>query len=1014
MVGVGVNMTRIIRDAAITAALLVIASLAAMQPAAAQVGTEATVYTFTGGADGQNPTDLVPYTDGNFYGVSDNTIFKVTPAGVFTTLHTFCPACPTDAPIPAGLVVGTDGNFYGLTEGVSALDPTFFKITPAGTYTAVNADVPGDPAYTAGDGDFLILGADGNFYGANSKNNGTGTGPSGSIYKITPTGTFTTLYTFSAEGTNGVNADGASPEGRLIQATDGNFYGTTWTGGTYGGGTVFQMTPAGVLTSLYSFGATGGPAGASGQNMDGLFPVAGLVQGSDGDFYGGTTNGGAHGIGTLFKITSAGVYTVLHQFTNATATALTLSVNPTTITLGQTATLTWTTTGTPISEGGGPGQSLLLGQDGNFYGIGGVVSSAADSLFQLTPTGTYTNIVPATSSNPNGDPDSLFQISNGTFYGTTYYGNDEGTANPYGTVFSMVVSTGTPPTPCTASTNPATNGGAWSGAQTANGSVVITPTAAGTYAYALSCTYPEPTGPTGTEYAQLTVTGAAAAPTVTLAANPTSVTVGQSSALTWTSTNATSCTASGAWSGGESLSGNLAVTPTAAGVQTYTLQCTGTGGNATASATVTATAAVTPVPTVTIAANPTSITLGQNSTLTWSSTNATSCTASGSWTGSEAVSGSLAVTPNATGTATYTLTCTGAGGNGQASAAVTVSTAPAATVTLSASPTTITVGQSVTVTWSSTNATSCTASGAWSGTLATSGSMQETPTAAGNLTYTLVCSGSGNASATANTVVMVQAVVVPPGQTNLSARAGGGGLGWSSLFGLAMLVALRSRRAIRAAALAGVAALGFIMPAAAQTSSPQLQFNWDNSYVGLRLGSGDYRESSSDLDGQIAAAGYSGTDTSITHHRLSGAVYAGVPFFGPLSLELGYADLGRYPVGIATTSTDIAGLSQTTARKLWPAGQAITLGLAAPLDVAPWFAIEPRLAALAFRSKQQVFTPLGTFADDRSGGGLDAGLSLLLHPVQSLYFGAGFDCFDLGGRCTVLLYSAEISYHFGR
>jgi uncharacterized repeat protein (TIGR03803 family) len=1003
-------MTRINWHMAAAAAVLVMASPAGSLPAAAQaVGTETTVYTFTGATDGQNPADLVPYTDGNFYGTSDNTVFKVTPGGVFTTLHTFCPACGTSPPVPSGLVVGTDGNFYGLTGAADSMGATFYKITPGGAYTALNSSVTGNPAESvyASDSSQLILGTDGNFYGANS--NG---GASGSIFKIAPDGTFTTLYSFTAAATNGTNADGKSPQGKLIQGADGNFYGTTSEGGAYASGTVFQLTPAGVLTSLYSFGAVGGAAGTAGQNMDGLYPVAGLVQGTDGDFYGGTTNGGLHGIGTLFKVTAAGAYTVLHQFSNATTVSLTLSVNPTTISLGQTAALTWTSTGDPVPEGGGPLHSLVLGQDGNFYGFGGEVASASDTVFQMSPNGTFTTIVPASASSPNGgDPNSLFQIGNGTFYGSTRYGNDEGTANPYGTVFSMTLGTGSASQPCTASTSPTSNGGTWSGAEVANGSVIVTPTATGTYVYSLSCTYPQPSGTVGPAYAQLTVTGAAA-PTVSITANPTSVSVGQSSTLTWSSTNASSCSASGAWSGSESLSGSFVVTPAVAGAQTYTLVCSGAGGNATASATVTATAAVAPTPTVTISASPTSITLGQNSTLTWTSTNATSCSASGAWTGAQAVSGSQAVTPIATGTSTYTLNCTGAGGSAQASAAVTVNTAPAPAVTVSVSTTSITLGASVLVTWSSTNATSCTASGAWTGTQATAGSIEETPTAVGTATYTLACSGSGSTSATANAVVTVQSAVAP-GDTNLSGRAGGGGLGWSSLLGLAMLAVLRSRRAIRAACLAGMAACGFILPAAAQTSSPQLQFNWDNSYVGLRLGSGDYRESSSELDARIGAAGYSGTDTSITHHRLGGGVFAGVPFYGPLSLELGSADLGRYPIGITTTSTDIAGLSQTTARKLWPAGQAITLGFAAPLDVASWLAVEPRVAGLAFRSKQEVFTPLGTFSDDRSGGGLDAGLSLLIHASRTVSFGAGFDCFDLGGHCTVLMYSAEFSYHFG-
>jgi len=156
-------------------------------------------------------------------------------------------------------------------------------------------------------------------------------------------------------------------------------------------------------------------------------------------------------------------------------------------------------------------------------------------------------------------------------------------------------------------------------------------------------------------------------------------------------------------------------------------------------------------PIVTLTASPASIAAGGSATLTWSSTNATSCTASGGWTGTEATSGSLSVSP--VSTTTYKLTCTGAGGTSSlATATVTVSAAPAPTVTLSASPTAITSCSSSTLTWSSTNATSCTASGGWTGTEATSGTESVDPT--NTTAYTLACTGSGgSASATATVTV---------------------------------------------------------------------------------------------------------------------------------------------------------------------------------------------------------------------------------------------------------------------
>jgi hypothetical protein len=205
------------------------------------------------------------------------------------------------------------------------------------------------------------------------------------------------------------------------------------------------------------------------------------------------------------------------------------------------------------------------------------------------------------------------------------------------------------------------------------------------------------------------------------------------------------------------------------------------------------------------------------------------------------------------------------------------------------------------------------------------------------------------------------------------------------------------------------------LPASAQEASPSLQFNWDQSYVGIRAGRSTYWESSGQLDSDLAAYGENGTTTWINQHRVGGVAYAGVPFYKALSLELGFADLAEYPVGISTTSTNIPQLAQTIIRNLSSAGRAVTLNLAAPLDITSWFGVEPRFGFLAYQSKQEVFTPLGTFSHDREGGGIDAGLVLLLRPTSSIYFGAGIDCFDTGGsRCDVLLYSAEIEYHFGR
>jgi hypothetical protein len=243
-------------------------------------------------------------------------------------------------------------------------------------------------------------------------------------------------------------------------------------------------------------------------------------------------------------------------------------------------------------------------------------------------------------------------------------------------------------------------------------------------------------------------------PTVSLAASPNSVTSNGSSTLTWSSTDASSCVASGAWSGSLAASGSQssgALTATSS----YSITCTGLGGSATASATVTVSGSPPPppAPTVSLTANPTSVAGGAASTLTWSSTNAASCISSGAWgTAPKALSGSQS-TGALTASGSYSLTCTGSGGSASASATVTVFPVP--TVSLMANPTMVTSGGSSMLTWSSTNATSCLASGAWSGTKATSNSTgQSTGPLTNTSAFTLACTGTGGTASASATVTV--------------------------------------------------------------------------------------------------------------------------------------------------------------------------------------------------------------------------------------------------------------------
>ena len=246
------------------------------------------LYSFTGGADGGLPgAGLVQGSDSNFYGTTsgggtsgNGTVFRISPSGSLTNLWEFTGGSDGASPY-AGLVQGSDGNFYGTTYGGGANgNGTVFRITPSGTLTTLwsfTYDSDGELPSA------LVQGSDGNFYGTTYDGGANG---NGTVFRITPSGTLTTLWSFTG------GSDGAYPYAGLVQGSDGNFYGTTSAGGTNNAGTVFQINSAGGLTTLYSF--SGG--------ADGESPWAGLIQGSDGSFYSTTYEGGSYGYGTVFKL----------------------------------------------------------------------------------------------------------------------------------------------------------------------------------------------------------------------------------------------------------------------------------------------------------------------------------------------------------------------------------------------------------------------------------------------------------------------------------------------------------------------------------------------------------------------------------------------------------------------------------------------------------------------------------------------------------------------------------------
>ncbi len=237
-------------------------------------------------------------------------------------------------------------------------------------------------------------------------------------------------------------------------------------------------------------------------------------------------------------------------------------------------------------------------------------------------------------------------------------------------------------------------------------------------------------------------------PTVSLTAASTTIDAGQSVTLTWNSTNATSCSASGAWTGTLAVSGSHD-TGALGTDSTYALACTGAGGT---SETATLTVTVNALPTAQLMANPNVIAAGGESSLTWSSAHATSCTASGGWSGTLAPGGTQMTAP-ITATTVYSLTCSGAGGI-SAPTSTTVTLIPVPSVVLSAAPSAVVSGQAALLSWSSAGADSCTASGAWSGTQAASGTQSTGPLVSA-ATYSLSCTGPGGSSSASTTVNVI-------------------------------------------------------------------------------------------------------------------------------------------------------------------------------------------------------------------------------------------------------------------
>jgi uncharacterized repeat protein (TIGR03803 family) len=358
--------------------------------------------TFTGSNGELPPGPLTQGTDGNLYGTTNfggtnmtecfgsgcGTVFMITPVGTLTTLHNFDGSEGCEAP---GLTLGTDGNFYGVVLGCTAGE--FFRMTTAGQLTTLYSFCHRQKCLDGEQPDGLpVQATDGNFYGTTLYG---GTYNSGTAYRMTVNGKLTTIYNFCPPGRC---KDGNYPMG-LMQATNGELYGTDLGNAYYYTGTIFRMSLGGQLTILDDLGV--------GKNAD-ESSAFGLIQGTSGDLYGAFAGGPYNsscpsGCGGVFKMSLDGDLTILYTFCSQANCA----------------------------DGDSPG-SLVQGNDGNFYGTaagGGDLNCnppynfGCGTLFQLTPQGVLTVLHTFEQSEGDG-PGGLVQATDGNFYGTAELGGD--------------------------------------------------------------------------------------------------------------------------------------------------------------------------------------------------------------------------------------------------------------------------------------------------------------------------------------------------------------------------------------------------------------------------------------------------------------------------------------------------------------------------------------------------------------------------------------------------------------
>jgi uncharacterized repeat protein (TIGR03803 family) len=347
-------------------------------------GNETTFYTFSASVDAPFADNLIEDAEDNLYGTtylgSGNygQVFKVDAAGSFTAIYTFDVYSNGAYPV-GGVLSDALGNLYGAaSDGGAYGGGAIFKIDTAGNESVLYSLSSVADGSTPNGG--LMMDAQGNLYGTAFLNGGSACGYEygcGTVFKLSPSGQFTVLYAFGQHAN-----DGYSPNGNLIMDAEGNLYGTTYRGGAFSHGTIFELSPTGTETVLHSFN----------ESTDGSEPTVGVATDPQGNLYGTTQNGGTGGFGTVFKLAL--------QATTSTTTTLTSAPNPSAY--GQSLTLTAAVT----SASGAPpsGETVTFQQGKTVLGTGTLTSGEA--TLSTAAIGVGTKAISATYSG-----DSTFKAS---------------------------------------------------------------------------------------------------------------------------------------------------------------------------------------------------------------------------------------------------------------------------------------------------------------------------------------------------------------------------------------------------------------------------------------------------------------------------------------------------------------------------------------------------------------------------------------------------------------------------